>query len=92
MSILTLNEIAYNETIFTSHNECAFCIESFEPGQPVIVLPCDLRHYFHSKCILVWSRSQKYCPLCKLEFNEELVRQFKPQLKNHLAHHVANKT
>ena len=29
MSILSLNEIAYDERIFSSHKECAFCIESF---------------------------------------------------------------
>ena len=59
MSILSLNKSAYDERIFSSHKECAFCIESFKPGEPVIALPCDMRHYFHSRCILVWSRTQK---------------------------------
>ena len=84
MSILKLNESAYDEERFILHNECAFCIEKFEPGQPVIALPCDIRHYFHSKCILVWSRSQKYCPLCKVDFNEQLVRAFRSKFKVHV--------
>ena len=79
MSVLSLNESEYNESIFTSHKECAFCMESFELGQKIIALPCDVRHFFHSKCILVWSRSQKNCPLCKLEFTESLIRKFQPQ-------------
>ena len=81
MSILSLNESAYDERIFSSHKECAFCIESFQPGEPVIALPCDIRHYFHSRCILVWSRTQKFCPLCKFDFDEWLVKKFNAKFK-----------
>ena len=81
MSILSLNESSYNERIFSSHKECAFCMESFRPGEPIIALPCDIRHYFHSRCILVWSRTQKYCPLCKVDFDASLIQAFNPTFK-----------
>ena len=81
MSILSINESAYDGRIFSSHKECAFCIESFKPGEPVIALPCDIRHYFHSRCILVWSRTQKCCPLCKVDFDESLVKAFNAEFK-----------
>ena len=81
MSILSINESAYDGRIFSSHKECAFCIESFQPGEPVIALPCDIRHYFHSRCILVWSRTQKFCPLCKFDFDEWLVKKFNAKFK-----------
>ena len=56
-------------------------MESFKPGEPVIALPCDIRHFFHSRCILVWSRTQKSCPLCKVDFDESLVKAFNAKFK-----------
>ena len=36
----------------------------------VTPLPCDLRHYFHTKCIEEWysRKEREYCPLCKETF------------------------
>ena len=91
MSALTLNQIVYDERIFNSHIECSFCMENFEQDQPVIVLPCDSRHYFHSRCILVWSRTQKNCPLCKIGFDEAKIKAFRPKLTKLLANSAAVK-
>lgn len=79
MILLTLNESAYNSDLFTGCDECAFCMETFELGQKTTALPCDARHFFHSKCILAWSRNHRTCPLCKVEFDENLIRQFQPK-------------
>ena len=33
----------------------------------VTYLPCDARHYFHTKCIRTWlSGSHEGCPLCQV--------------------------
>ena len=39
----------------------------------VTPLPCDKRHYFHSKCIEQWSQNHNDCPLCKKTFNAEIL-------------------
>ena len=57
MTMLCLNQASFNSLSFQGSDECAFCMERFELGQEVIALPCDIRHFFHSNCILAWSRS-----------------------------------
>ena len=78
MSILTLNQSPYNDELFKGSSECSICIEEFKPGQETIALPCDIRHFFHSQCILACSRNSSACPLCKADFNEILIREFHP--------------
>ena len=41
---------------------CAICIEEFQSGSRVKVLPC--RHTFHSSCIDRWLIEVQSCPLC----------------------------
>ena len=36
---------------FSEHEECVICLLPFESSDMVTPLPCDKRHYFHSKCI-----------------------------------------
>ena len=49
--------------------ECAICLESYQNGQELRVLPC--RHYFHSTCADKWlceqlmSSGECSCPMCK---------------------------
>ena len=44
---------------------CAICVEDFQEGSDVRVLPCD--HVFHPKCVDEWlSNHSSLCPLCKL--------------------------
>ena len=84
MSELTLNERAFDPNLFKNGcNECAFCMDVFVEGQKTIVLPCDMRHYFHSDCILVWSRGHRNCPLCNVVFDERIVREFSQTLENY---------
>jgi len=58
---------------FKDHEECVICLESFGPDEMVTPLPCDKRHYFHSKCIEEWSLNNNTCPLCKTVYNSELL-------------------
>jgi len=51
--------------------ECSLCLESYNDGQQLRVLPCE--HRFHCYCIDNWFMGplqqfrQRYCPLCKAD-------------------------
>eukprot|EP00808_Paulinella_micropora_P025956 g36558.t1 len=47
------------------HNDsCAICLDDFEPGLMIKVLPC--LHGFHVDCIDPWLRNRSdLCPICK---------------------------
>jgi len=48
-----------------SADSCSICLEDFEEGEKLRVLPCG--HQFHSDCIEQWltTRPSPVCPLCK---------------------------
>ena len=43
--------------------ECCVCLEDFEEGEHMLVLPCN--HFFHAACITQWFQGRNCCPLCK---------------------------
>ena len=70
---------------FTEHAECVICLEAFEPKKArVVALPCDVRHYFHMDCIMMWTQTHNNCPLCKQIFKLKDVRDFNKRLNHHL--------
>jgi hypothetical protein len=44
---------------------CVICIEDFEVGDDVGVVPCEYRHSFHRNCIDKWLARSRICPLCR---------------------------
>jgi hypothetical protein len=54
----------------TKCNTCSICIDEFEDGERLRLLPrCG--HAFHTECILPWlSERQGCCPLCKMSVLE----------------------
>ena len=46
---------------------CTICLEYFKKGDKVIYLPCI--HFFHEMCIKNWIKIKQFCPVCKLEIN-----------------------
>lgn len=53
------------EEITTSCTTCSICIDDFEAGERIRVLP-KCHHAFHTDCIMPWlTERQGCCPLCK---------------------------
>lgn len=45
---------------------CPICVEDFEAGDQVRVLPCDGRHRFHAECVDPYLlKHSSLCPLCR---------------------------
>ena len=69
---VTAIEVGHTESRCTTveyyhSTSCSICIEDYEPGELIRVLPCG--HAFHSECILPWlADSSPTCPLCKALF------------------------
>lgn len=52
------------------HHSCAICIEEYQVGETLRVLPCS--HKFHTECIVPWlTERQASCPLCKYDVSRE---------------------
>ncbi|KAL5204083.1 hypothetical protein ABZP36_008954 [Zizania latifolia] len=45
--------------------ECVICIEEFEEGDDLLVMPCASGHRFHDKCLAEWLARNRSCPLCR---------------------------
>jgi hypothetical protein len=53
------------EQLTTSCTTCSICIDDFEAGERIRVLP-KCHHAFHTDCIMPWlTERQGCCPLCK---------------------------
>ena len=68
--VLNLGKLSriFDQQKFNEMEECVICLEDFKADDMVTPLPCDKRHYFHSKCIEEWSANHNDCPLCKKTF------------------------
>eukprot|EP00571_Detonula_confervacea_P009655 CAMPEP_0172317964 /NCGR_PEP_ID=MMETSP1058-20130122/33433_1 /TAXON_ID=83371 /ORGANISM="Detonula confervacea, Strain CCMP 353" /LENGTH=686 /DNA_ID=CAMNT_0013032661 /DNA_START=441 /DNA_END=2501 /DNA_ORIENTATION=- len=55
------------EDPYFDHESCSICLDEYEPGEQIRVLPCQ--HTFHSNCIFPWlTERSPTCPLCKAMF------------------------
>lgn len=58
------DEITYRSSVDSDSETCPICLDDFEDGADVKVLPCQ--HFFHVDCINPWlERRSGRCPLCK---------------------------
>ena len=61
--------------------ECVICMEEYKETDEVIELPCNEKHFFHSKCITDWLNSNNSCPLCKKPITKEDLQKQKKESK-----------
>lgn len=55
------------EEEYYRHQSCSICLDEYELGEQIRVLPCQ--HTFHSECIFPWlTERSPTCPLCKAMF------------------------
>ena len=48
-----------------TNTACPICLDDFNTGDSVEVLPCDSHHIFHQACIEQWLSAQCVCPVCR---------------------------
>ncbi|KAL6846295.1 hypothetical protein ACP4OV_023743 [Aristida adscensionis] len=48
---------------------CTICLETFSPGEQVVVTPCN--HMFHQGCIAPWVKGHGSCPVCRFTLCEK---------------------
>ncbi|CAO2147641.1 unnamed protein product [Urochloa humidicola] len=45
---------------------CSICLDDFEDGEEMSVMPCTGAHEFHTSCVAEWlGRYSNMCPLCR---------------------------
>lgn len=69
-----LKPINFQDYLIDHGNEndlCVICHDNFKEDDKVVVLPCNIKHLYHSECIYAWIKKKPICPLCKKEIAEE---------------------
>ena len=46
---------------------CAICLKNINNGDPILILSCPGKHYFHGECIKSWLIVKTCCPMCRSE-------------------------
>ena len=58
---ITLKKFQKDSEFLTE--KCPICLEEFKNSQKVKTLNC--RHCYHTKCLEIWVKSNRFCPFCK---------------------------
>lgn len=53
-------------------DECVICRDIFK-DRLLMILPCNIKHVFHTICISEWFQKNTSCPLCKANINEAII-------------------
>lgn len=46
---------------------CAICLQNIDKENPILILSCPGKHFFHEDCIKQWLLVKIRCPICKSE-------------------------
>jgi len=52
-------------SMLNNDSVCSICLDEYEDGSEVVVMPCNGYHKFHKACICQWLESASTCPCCK---------------------------
>ena len=61
----------YNEVVEGA--KCTICQFDFDDSEDIVIFDCDPTHYFHKKCGLEWLDIKTECPLCRKDFENEIM-------------------
>jgi len=61
---------AKSQNMSGEHKSCMICMEEFEDGENIRLLPC--LHRFHRDCIDKWLNTSTTCPVCKKDIVDSL--------------------
>ena len=74
-----LNKVIITNEHVDNNLCCAICQDTFKLGDKCIKLPCGDPHFFHCEAdpeicegILPWLKKNNTCPVCRMEFPEEI--------------------
>jgi hypothetical protein len=45
--------------------KCHICMDEYKDNDPVSIVACPKKHYFHTNCINKWLEHNNHCPKCK---------------------------
>lgn len=59
----------------TSHDgppelECNICLDTMKNDDTIGIVPCCSKRFYHSRCILTWSKSSNGCPQCRKRYHK----------------------
>merc|ERR1712062_357246 len=60
-----------------NEKECSICYCEFQTDEEVTPLPCDLRHVYHTECLVAWFKNQSVCPICRQENTPQQMKEFR---------------
>ena len=52
--------------------DCPICLMPLMPDDEILILSCEVKHYFHKQCGTEWLRMKAECPLCRKNFAAEI--------------------
>ncbi|XP_006663210.1 E3 ubiquitin-protein ligase RING1-like [Oryza brachyantha] len=58
--------------------QCVICMENYEVGDDLSVMPCSDKHSFHQRCLAEWLARSRLCPLCRKELTDDDDDKFAP--------------
>jgi hypothetical protein len=85
-----LNKVIITNEHVDNNLCCAICQDTFKLGDTCIKLPCGDPHFFHCEAdpeicqgILPWLKKNNTCPVCRMEFPEEINENSDEQDQDH---------